>query len=263
MRYELYYWPEIQGRGEFVRLALEEAGADYVDVARREGKGGVAAMMKFIDDKNGARRRSRRLSSRSASSSSPRPRISCSISAPRLNLAPRDEAGRLWAHQLQLTIADLVVEIHDTHHPIGERALLRGAEAGGEAAHGGFLARSGAKKLRLFRARAAEQRRPVPGRPQAELCRSLALPDRRRPALRLSQADEALREESSGVGRAARPRGAAAANQGLSGVRAAHCRSTNGASSATTRSWMRKAPPGSAWSAMGAVSPFPRGAGMG
>ena len=37
MRYELYYWPEIQGRGEFVRLALEEAGADYVDVARRRG----------------------------------------------------------------------------------------------------------------------------------------------------------------------------------------------------------------------------------
>ena len=55
MRYELYYWPEIQGRGEFIRLALEEAGADYVDVARREGKRGVAAMMKFIDDKSSAR----------------------------------------------------------------------------------------------------------------------------------------------------------------------------------------------------------------
>ena len=35
MRYELYYWPQIQGRGEFVRLALEEADADYVDVARK------------------------------------------------------------------------------------------------------------------------------------------------------------------------------------------------------------------------------------
>ena len=34
MRYELYYWPTIQGRGEFVRLALEDAGARYVDVAR-------------------------------------------------------------------------------------------------------------------------------------------------------------------------------------------------------------------------------------
>ena len=49
MRYELYYWPTIQGRGEFVRLALEEAGADYVDVARRRGKRGVPAMMKLID----------------------------------------------------------------------------------------------------------------------------------------------------------------------------------------------------------------------
>jgi glutathione S-transferase len=49
MRYELYYWPTIQGRGEFVRLALEEAGADYVDVARRSGKRGVPAMMKLID----------------------------------------------------------------------------------------------------------------------------------------------------------------------------------------------------------------------
>jgi glutathione S-transferase len=37
---------------------------------------------------------------------------------PHLNLAPRDEAGRLWAHQLQLTVADLVVHIHDTHHPV-------------------------------------------------------------------------------------------------------------------------------------------------
>ena len=46
MRYELYYWPEIQGRGEFVRLALEEAGAPYVDVARQpESKGGMPALL--------------------------------------------------------------------------------------------------------------------------------------------------------------------------------------------------------------------------
>jgi glutathione S-transferase len=37
---------------------------------------------------------------------------------PRLRLAPKDEASRLWAHQLQLTIADWVGEVHDTHHPI-------------------------------------------------------------------------------------------------------------------------------------------------
>ncbi len=55
MRYELYYWPSIQGRGEFIRLALEEAGADYVDVARRPGKRGVPAVMKFLEDKRAAR----------------------------------------------------------------------------------------------------------------------------------------------------------------------------------------------------------------
>ncbi|MGH6776552.1 MAG: glutathione S-transferase, partial [Bradyrhizobium sp.] len=49
MCYELYYWPEIQGRGEFVRLALEEARADYIDVARTGA--GVGAMMKLMEQK--------------------------------------------------------------------------------------------------------------------------------------------------------------------------------------------------------------------
>ena len=53
MAYELYYWPAIQGRGEFVRLALEEAGAEYVDVAR--GHGGVAAMQRLMDEAEAAR----------------------------------------------------------------------------------------------------------------------------------------------------------------------------------------------------------------
>ena len=114
MAYELYYWPGIQGRGEFVRLALEEAGADYVDVARREGGmdlltaaleteeypafappflkageltvGQVANILMYLGEQHG--------------------------------LAPRTDPGRLWAHQLQLTIGDLVSEVHDTHHPI-------------------------------------------------------------------------------------------------------------------------------------------------
>jgi glutathione S-transferase len=116
MKYELYYWPEIQGRGEFVRLALEDAGAEYVDVARSHG--GTSAMMKLLDDE----------------------RLKTPAFAPpflksgklvigqtanilfflggRHGLAPAGEAGRLWTHQLQLTIADFVVEIHDTHHPI-------------------------------------------------------------------------------------------------------------------------------------------------
>lgn len=118
MRYQLYYWPTIQGRGEFVRLALEEAGADYVDMARRGGKRGVAAMTKVLDDKRAAHppyappflKAGKLVIAQTANI--------LFYLGPRLGLAPRDEAGRLWAHQLQLTITDLVVEIHDTHHPV-------------------------------------------------------------------------------------------------------------------------------------------------
>jgi len=118
MRYELYYWPGIQGRGEFIRLALEEAGADYVDVARRGGKRGMAAMMKLMAGKGAAHppyappflKAGKLVIAQTANI--------LFFLGPRLKLSPRDEAGRLWAHQLQLTIADLVVEIHDTHHPV-------------------------------------------------------------------------------------------------------------------------------------------------
>jgi len=118
MRYELYYWPTVQGRGEFVRLALEEAGADYIDVARRKGKAGVPAMMKILEDKRNARppfappflKAGKLIIAQTANV--------LFFLGPRLKLAPSDEAGRLWTHQLQLTITDLVVEIHDTHHPI-------------------------------------------------------------------------------------------------------------------------------------------------
>jgi len=117
MRYELYYWPSIQGRGEFVRLALEEGGADYVDVARR-GKFGLAAMMKLMANRRSARppyappflKAGKIIVAQTANI--------LLFLGPRLHLSPRDEAGRLWAHQLQLTISDLVDEIHDTHHPV-------------------------------------------------------------------------------------------------------------------------------------------------
>ena len=117
MRYELYYWPTIQGRGEFIRLALEESGADYVDVARK-GKTGMAAMTRLLDSKSAARppfappflKAGKTIIAQTAN-------ILCYL-GPRLGLAPRDEEGRLWTHQLQLTITDLVVEIHDTHHPV-------------------------------------------------------------------------------------------------------------------------------------------------
>jgi glutathione S-transferase len=117
MRYELYYWPTIQGRGEFVRLALEEAGADYVDVARR-GKSGMAAMTKLLESKRGAHPPYAPPFLKAGKDIVAQTALILFYLGPRLSLAPRDEAGRLWAHQLQLTITDLVVHIHDTHHPV-------------------------------------------------------------------------------------------------------------------------------------------------
>lgn len=116
MRYELYYWPSIQGRGEFVRLALEDAGADYLDVARQPGGRGMPALTRLLGD------------SRHPPFAPPFLKVGKRVIGqtanillflgPRLGLAPTSEAGRLWDHQLQLTIADWLVEVHDTHHPI-------------------------------------------------------------------------------------------------------------------------------------------------
>ena len=118
-RYELLYWPSIQGRGEFIRLAFEEAGVPYVDVARlpeSEG-GGVDAVVRVL-----------RGGSIPAPFAPPilrygdlllwqTPNILAWL-APRLSLCPPDEPGRLAAHALELTLADLVTEIHDVHHPV-------------------------------------------------------------------------------------------------------------------------------------------------
>ena len=121
MAYELHYWPGIPGRGEFVRLALEAAGAEYADVARGDETGGegLGAMAHYLDDESVAR-----------------PPFACPFLVdgkriigqtaaillylgPRLGLVGKTEADQLWTHQIQLTIADLVTEAHDTHHPIG------------------------------------------------------------------------------------------------------------------------------------------------
>lgn len=114
--YKLYYWPTIQGRGEFVRLALEEAGVPYVDVARE--KGGMKAMNGLIagggDDRAAFAPPLLRAGELLVGQTT---NILMFIGA-RHKLAPRSEAGRLWCNQLQLTIADIVAEAHDTHHPV-------------------------------------------------------------------------------------------------------------------------------------------------
>jgi glutathione S-transferase len=116
MRYELYYWPGIQGRGEYVRLALEEAGADYADVARSER--GMAAMMRMMESGKGTPPFAPPFLKVGKIVIGQTANILLYLGS-RLGLAPKPEAGKLWVHQLQLTIADLVLEIHDTHHPLG------------------------------------------------------------------------------------------------------------------------------------------------
>jgi len=118
-RYELYYWPGIQGRGEFVRLAFEDAGVPYVDVGRLSPpRGGVPALLKYLRGQPGVNlpfappflKVGRLLIAQTANI--------LHYLGPRLGLIGRSEAERLFAHQLQLTIADVVAEAHDTHHPI-------------------------------------------------------------------------------------------------------------------------------------------------
>ncbi len=115
MHYELYYWPNIQGRGEYVRLALEEADAGYTDVARVGN--GMATMTRMMEEGGTPPfappflKAGKLVIGQTAN-------ILFYLGS-RHGLAPQAEAGKLWVHQLQLTIADLVLEIHDTHHPLG------------------------------------------------------------------------------------------------------------------------------------------------
>jgi glutathione S-transferase len=117
MQYELYYQPSIQGRGEFIRLSLEDAGADYIDVAR-DPNFGRPGIMKFLEDPSLERppfappflRADKLVISQTANI--------LQFLGPRLNLVPQSEESRLWAHQLQLTIADWLYETGQTHHPI-------------------------------------------------------------------------------------------------------------------------------------------------
>jgi glutathione S-transferase len=138
-RWELLYWPGLQGRGEFIRLAFEDAGVPYDDVGRRpdpEG-GGVAAIERLLEEPGPwltplgppALRHGEILVAQTAAI--------LQYLAPRIGVVPEDEASRLRAHQLQLTIADLVAETHATHHPIAtslyyedqRREAKRNAEA--------------------------------------------------------------------------------------------------------------------------------------
>jgi glutathione S-transferase len=118
--YELYYWPDIPGRGEFVRLALEEAGVPYVDVGRRprEQGGGAPAVLAFYAGRNEGHPIFAPPVLKHGDLVLAQTAAICHFLGRRHGLAPRDEAGDAHALELQLTIADLVGEVHDTHHPI-------------------------------------------------------------------------------------------------------------------------------------------------
>ena len=160
MAYELYYWPTIQGRGEFVRLALEEAGADYVEVARRPGGG--EAMQRLTDGAAAEHppfappflKHGEVLIAQTAN-------ILFYLGR-RHGLAPRDEAGRLWAHQLQLTIADVVDEAHDTHHPIASTLYYEDQQPEAKRRAADFIANRIPKYLGYFER--VLERNPAGGR---------------------------------------------------------------------------------------------------
>jgi glutathione S-transferase len=151
-RYELHYWPSIQGRGEFIRLALEEAGAPYVDVARlpeAEG-GGERALLAFLKQQAHAL----------PPFAPPVLRVGELVIAqtanillylgPRLRLAPEDEPGRLAANQLQLTLADFAGEAHDTHHPIAASLYYEDQKPEARRRAAAFVAERIPKFLRYF-----------------------------------------------------------------------------------------------------------------
>ena len=150
MAYELFYWPGIQGRGEFVRLALEAKGAPYVDVARERGPGrGVKALAAMLE--GGAPQ---------TPFAPPFLRDGAVVVShvanildylgPKLGLAPKDEAGRIFARGLQLTITDFVSEVHDTHHPISTELYFEDQRKEAKARAAAFLKHRAPKYLGYF-----------------------------------------------------------------------------------------------------------------
>lgn len=149
MRYELYYQPSIQGRGEFVRLPLEDAGADYVDVAR-DPNFGRPGIMKFLEDPSleyppfapPFLKAGKLLISQTANI--------LQFLGPRLDLVPKSETSRIWAHQLQLTIADWLYEVGQTHHPIANVLYYEEQKEEAKKRAGHFIANRIPKFLDYF-----------------------------------------------------------------------------------------------------------------
>jgi glutathione S-transferase len=140
MAYELYYWPGLQGRGEFVRLALEDAGADYVDVARgRNSDDGVAAMMRWLKSETEPHIPFAPPFLRDGDLLIPHVANILFYLGPKLGLSPRQEDLRYVLNGVQLTITDFVAEVHDTHHPIANGLYYEDQKAEAKARSADFL----------------------------------------------------------------------------------------------------------------------------
>jgi glutathione S-transferase len=148
MRYQLFYWPGIQGRGEFVRLALEDAGASYDDVARHAG--GMDRMMKIMRGAGEKRRPFAPPFLRAGKLTIAQVANILFYLGPRLKLAPADENGRLWLNALQMTVTDFVKEIHDTHHPIATGLYYEDQKPAAKQFTGHFLRNRVPKYLGYF-----------------------------------------------------------------------------------------------------------------
>ena len=148
MRYELYYWPGIPGRGEFVRLALEDAGAQYVDVARRAK--GMRAMEHVLEHPSIKHPPFAAPFLRAGTLIIPQTANILFYLGGRLGLAPKSETQRVWLHGLQLTIADWLAEVHETHHPIGASLYYEEQKPQAKRRAGIFLAERLPKFMRYF-----------------------------------------------------------------------------------------------------------------
>ncbi len=149
MTYKLYYWDGLQGRGEFVRLALEDAGAAYEDVARSPGAGAKALMRQMDSDTTPCPPFAPPFLQEGDLIVSHVANILAYL-GPKLGLAPRDESLRITAHGLQLTITDLVAEIHDTHHPLAAGSYYEDQKQAAAVRTVDFLGNRMPKFMRYF-----------------------------------------------------------------------------------------------------------------
>ena len=152
MTYELHYWPTIPGRGEFVRLALEAAGAAYLDVARgpADAGQGIPALLRTLNDRSVRQPPFAPPFLKDGDFVVGQTAAILQYLAPTLKLVARSEQARSWTIQIQLTIADMVTEVHGTHHPIASSLYYEDQKAEALRRAGNFCSERMPKFLRWF-----------------------------------------------------------------------------------------------------------------